>query len=387
MRARKVINGIRVVGGDCRAIVSREIGFYRVRPKIATLFLTYRCDSRCKTCSRWQLPQEQLAEWELDYDGWAIIIDKLAAAGIRVVEVFGGNVLLRKELLLQVLAGLHEKGMSIHLPTNQIGLDDEVAEAMARYVDTVYVSTDGLPEQQNEIRGLDDASRNVVQAITRLTRAREKQGSCARPVRLVCNCTVSRFNADILEELADYALLMGFDEIHYEYAGEFLPEAVARTRLDGVVPDPHYIRREQTILVDQDAAAGVKEAIRTIKKKFKDRPLRVATINIDTRSEESLWSGRIPHRKCYVMRNEVTVDPAGQIVLCPFITNVGLGDLVADAFDAIWDNARHRRLRDQHDRGGMPMCATCILGVERNPGIKQSLKRVYFTRIEPVLNR
>jgi len=385
MQMRKITHGARVVGRDLRAIVKRELDFYRVRPGISTLFLTYRCDSKCKTCTRWQMPQEELIGQELEFEGWKTVIDKLAAAGIRVTEVFGGNVLLRKDLLIKVLAYLHHKGISIHLPTNQLGLDDEVAEAFARYVDTVYVSTDGLPQQQNEIRGKEEAAQKVEQAITLLTSARTRLGPCANPVRLVCNCTVSRFNADILEDLADYALEKGFDEIHYEYAGEFLPQDVENTNMNGVVPDPHYIRQDRTILVDKDTATRVKASLRRVKQKLRDKALTPVTINIDTRSERSLWSGQIPHGRCYVMRNEVTVDPAGRVVVCPFITNVTFGDLVTESFADIWNNSQHKEFRRLHGRGEMPMCSTCILGVERNPGIKQSLKRIYFNRIESLL--
>ena len=53
----------------------------------------------------------------------AAVPERFRAAGVRVVEIFGGNVLLRKDLLIPVLHYLHDNGICIHLPTNQIGME------------------------------------------------------------------------------------------------------------------------------------------------------------------------------------------------------------------------------------------------------------------------
>jgi len=385
MKLNSLIKGFKVVSADCGNILRRELRYYEVRPSISTLFLTYRCNSKCKTCTRWQDPQDELEKQEIGFAEWKRIIDQLSAAGVNVTEVFGGNVLLRKELLIQLLEYMHHKGVAIHMPTNQIGLDDDVAEAIIKHVHTVYISTDGLPQRQNDIRGIEDAASNVDQAITRLRRVRSQLSGCGNTTRIVCNNTVSRFNADIMEEMVEYAVNAGFDEIHFEYAGEFLLEDVRKSVIDGVVPDPHYIKGEETILVDSAMAARIKQSIKNIKRKYRDSAIGISTINIDTRSERSLWSGEIPHSKCYVVRNEVTVDPSGNLVPCPFITNYALGNLLTDRFDDVWNNEKHRRFLRLHEEGGLPMCANCILGVERNPGVLQSLKRVYRSRLEPVL--
>ena len=379
----KLLKGVRIIFRDIAEIAIREIDYYRVRPVSATLFLTYRCDSRCQTCSRWQLPQKYLQEHELNYLQWQNIVDQLVTAGVDTCEIFGGNVLLRKKLLLPLLAYLHHNKIAVHLPTNQIGLDKEVAEAVVKYVDTIYVSTDGLGTQQDNIRGVSGAAQNAQQAIEQLLHAREKFADSENKLRIVCNVTVSRFNADSLEALTEYALVAGFDEIHFEYAGEFLPDEIKMSAIDGVIPDPHYVRGAYSILPDQQTAKRIKQTLKQIKKKYQGHRLGIVTLNIDSRSEQSLSTGVISHRKCYVLRKEVTVDPSGNIVPCPFVTNYPVGNMLNHQFSELWTGEHFKRFREAHSAGRLTMCKRCILGVQRNPGVTGQLQRIFLSRIKP----
>lgn len=379
------INAVKVISRDLATLARREMDFRRAKPVTSTLFLTYRCDSRCKTCTMWQKPQEQEKQREIGFAEWKVIIDQLADTGIRAAEIFGGNVLLRKGLLGQILQYLHEKGFHIYLPTNQIGLDDQIAESIVAYVDTVYISTDSLGAQQNNIRGIKGASHYAEESIDKLKRCRSRIALNSESPRLVCNTTVSKHNVDIMENMVDYALSMGFDEIHFEYAGEFDEETVERSRINGLKPEPYYLKQDESILVDQAGARKIKENIKQIKRRYGNAPIVISTINIDSISETDLWRGTIPHKNCYVERNEVTVDPSGELVICPFINNYKMGSLLSNSLGELWTNEKHLAFRALQNKGGLPMCQSCILGVQRNPGVMSSLKRIYRSRIEPIL--
>lgn len=382
-----IVNGLKVISKDLVALGHRQSAFCRAKPLTSTLFLTYRCNSKCKTCTMWLRPQDDEKKKEIGFEQWKVIIDQLADMGIRSTEIFGGNVLLRKELLIDVLAYLHECGIAIHLPTNQIGLDDQIAEDITRYVDTVYISTDSYGVRQNDIRGIKDASTHMEEAITKLKRARGSISPGASCPRLVCNTTVSKYNVNIMEEMVDYASSLEFDEIHFEYAGEFNKETVSLSTIDGLKPTPYYLKQDESILVDREGASNIKKNIKRIKLLHKNSNIVVRTINIDSLSEENLWRGTIPHKKCYVERNEVTVDPSGNLIICPFINNYKMGNLLSDSLDTLWGSEKQLVFRAVQNKGGLPMCQNCILGVQRNPGLMTSLKRIYLSRIEPALLR
>lgn len=377
---------LKVLLTESRLLTRREVDFHKIKPRTSTMFMTYRCDSKCKTCTMWQRPQEQEIEKEIDLEAWKNIIDKLSAAGIEVVEPFGGNALLRKELLVSVLEYLHKKGITIHLPTNQIGLDDQVIEAIVKNVDYVYLSNDGLGSEQDLVRGVKGASRMAEGAIEKMLRYRNKNNDRANPLRIICNCTVSKFNIGSLEGVAEYALKKGFDEVDFEYVGEFEKDEVEASRIMDITPNAQYIRLGDSILASKEEAAIIKSSLRKIKKKYKNSPIFVQTINIDSLSTKDLYRGTIPHKKCYVERIEVTVDPYGNIVICPFITNYILGNLVNELFESIWNNDKHKFFRKAQNNGRLPMCRHCILGVQRNPGIMKSLHRIYLGKIKSKLS-
>jgi MoaA/NifB/PqqE/SkfB family radical SAM enzyme len=366
---------------DVQALAQRQRHFQRVLPLTSLLFLTYRCNSHCRTCTFWKRPHREEEKREIGFQEWRIIIDKLAAAGVRATEVFGGNVLLRKDLLLSVLRYLKEKEFEIHLPTNQIGLDDEIARSIVTYVDYVYISTDGVGEHQDAIRGLKGSSQRAEAAVTKLLRLRR---GCKTP-KIICNTTVSRYNADLLDDLAEYALRMGFDEIHFDYAGEISKEHLEHSVIDGLLPTPYFLKEGESILVDRAGAKRLKQSLRRIRKKHAHSDIDIVTVNIDVLTEENLYEGTIPHGKCYVDRLEVTVDPAGNLIPCAFINNYINGNLLNDAFEDVWNNERYQRFRRQQNRGAIAMCKHCILGVQRNPGLLTSLKRIYLSRLAPAL--
>ena len=382
---KKALRYSRAIVGDLKDLVSRERAFHAVRPFAATIFLTYRCNSRCTTCTFWKRPHKEEKAREIDFAEWKLILDKLHAAGVRVVEVFGGNVLMRKELLVQVLRYLRKRGFIVHFPTNQIGLDDEIAEAIVACVDHVYISTDGVEEYQDAIRGLRGSAEKAESAITRLRRIR---GDAGPPPVFVCNTTVSKFNVDILDRVADYAEAKGFDEIHFEYAGEQSQEHLDHSLIDGLMPTPYYVKQgDETILVDRDGARRLKVILRQVRKRHARSRVGVRSINVDILSEEHLHEGTIPHDKCYVERTEVTVDPSGNLIACPFINNYIMGDLVRGDFDATWNNHKHRRFRELQNSDQIAMCRHCILGVQRNPGAWTTLKRIYITRVRDLQYR
>ncbi len=383
--AGKVQKAGALLWSDLKGLAKREIDFHRARPRTAILILTYRCDSRCKTCSMWRRDAGGEMEKELELSQWKAIVDKLSNEGIRVFELFGGNILLRKELVMELTRYLFGKGAIIHIPTNQLGLDDEIAEAMVNYVDTVYLSTDGTGNTQDAIRGIDGSERIGRDAVDRLLMKRRAARRQRGRLRIVCNCTVSKYNFDRLERIVEYAESKCFDEVHFEYAGEFRRPTVENSRILDITPEPHYLNEGESILVNREQAVVIKETLRKIRRKYASGPLKITTLNIDSMSLANLYKGSIPHKKCYLERCEVTVDPYGNMVACPFITNFILGNCLEGEFTKVWNGPRHKVFRKAQNSGRLPMCRNCILGVQWNHGIAKSLHRIYLTRFRPAI--
>ena len=118
----------------------------------------------------------------------------------------------------------------------------------------------------------------------------------------------------------------------------------------------------------------LKDTLSLIKNKYRNNGIGIVSINIDALSTKDLYQGNIPHKKCYAERTEVTVDPGGNLIPCPFISNYNYGSLLDSAFDNVWNNDKHKKFRKFQNRGKLQMCDHCILGVQRNPTFFTSLK-------------
>lgn len=355
--------------------VLREVGFYRVKPHVGTLFLTYRCTSRCNTCKMWQKPAQK--DKELSLSQWEYIVNILQKKGIKAIEIFGGDVLLRKDLLIPLIRYIKDLGMEIHSPTNCNLLDKDTArELIEAKVDVLYLSVDGVGEDHNKIRGVEGTFDKVTNAARYLNLARNGR----KTTRLVCNTTVSKYNVDILENIAQFAKDMCFDEQHYEYVGEMTEDQIERSIIDGLKPAPYYVRGEESVLVNKEQAILLKKKLKEIRKKYKnDRAIK--TINIDMLSVDNLNKGVFPISKCYVERLEITIDPFGNVIICPFINNYIMGNLLIDDFDTIWNRQAHKIFRSYQNNKQIAICDHCILSVQRSHSLTTALRRIFVNRV------
>jgi MoaA/NifB/PqqE/SkfB family radical SAM enzyme len=378
----KGLKGVRLVSNDMKEMLLREKDYWTMRPRTATLFLTYRCNSRCKTCSFWKLDAKAEKKHEIDLDGWKTVTDRLLTAGIDNVELFGGNVLLRKDILVPLLHYMRDRGMRIHMPTNQIGMDESVIRAIYECVDWVYLSMDGFGDDLSEIRGIQSANELFSNTLESLLELRRSEPGSGKPGQsIICNTTVSRFNVDSLEQIAEYACRMGCDEIHFEPAGEMTREAIAASSIDGNVPRSYFVRDSDPILMTREQVVLLRRRLRDIKRRFGEE-ITVSTVNIDSISDRELSHGEYDNRRCFVASCEATVDPAGNLVGCMFFNNFPLGSLLDAPFRDVWLGEKRARFLEHRRTARPPICRQCIVGVQRNPGVYRSMRRIYHKRIK-----
>jgi hypothetical protein len=162
--------------------------------------------------------------------------------------------------------------MWIHMPTNQIGMDEPTARAIYECVSWVYLSMDGIGDDLSEIRGIRSADSLFSDTLRSLHELRRVDPGGGKPgQRIICNTTVSRFNVDTLEQIAEYACRMGCDEIHFEPAGEMTREAIAASSIDGKVPRSYFVRDADPILMTREQATLLRRRLREIKRRFGDQ--------------------------------------------------------------------------------------------------------------------
>ncbi|MBD3310526.1 radical SAM protein [Candidatus Woesearchaeota archaeon] len=93
------------------------------RPILSYLFTDWKCNIDCHYCFDFDNKREGM-----DLDTAKASIDWLKSKGCRVVAIMGGEPLLRKKFILEVIRYGSNRGMFVYLPTNGYLLDKEFIE-------------------------------------------------------------------------------------------------------------------------------------------------------------------------------------------------------------------------------------------------------------------
>ena len=131
-----------------------------VLPREILLAITYKCNSKCKTCGIWEKYQKdhQMISEELTLEEFKKFVNKNNY--LKTLAITGGEPFLRKDLY-DIVVYLDQKGYSTHLTTNAIAVEHIMKETQ-RILDgftkqnpfSLQISVDGLDDIHDYIRGI-----------------------------------------------------------------------------------------------------------------------------------------------------------------------------------------------------------------------------------------
>ena len=166
-----------------------------------TVSVSYRCNSRCKTCNVWLLPNDDLV-----LDEWDRVFESLGKAPYWFT-FSGGEPTLRHDLPEMVgSAYRHCQPGIINIPTNGIqdkiipGRIEQVLQAAPKSEVIINLSLDGLGEKHNEIRGVANNWKRSMSTWGQLKRLKKQYKNLTLGVHTV----ISNFNVDSFYELCEY---------------------------------------------------------------------------------------------------------------------------------------------------------------------------------------
>ncbi|HUT62697.1 MAG TPA: radical SAM protein, partial [Anaerolineae bacterium] len=125
-------------------------------PETVSLFLTYKCNLRCKMCGQWgaggwalDMPREELNR-ELTFEQMSILIDELAVFK-PALTLFGGEPFLCDNWG-NLVCYIKSKGLRVNIITNGTLLSQHVEKVVDFGVDELIFSLDGPEDVHDEMR-------------------------------------------------------------------------------------------------------------------------------------------------------------------------------------------------------------------------------------------
>jgi len=328
------------------------------KPTDVVLFLTYRCTNQCKACTIWQRPVNQ--DEELTWEDWRPVFEKFKRGGIKSVELFGGDALLRKELLFQMIRFCSENGMATYLPTNSNGLTDETARQMVDAgLGTIYFSLDESDGIEGQVRGVKGHTEKVRASIQRI---RDERGDRPSPVIEVIT-TVSGMNYRHLHELASFARDAGADAHEFRGITEFTTPVVDASSVNGTSPEPYFMPSDShSHGFTPEQANELLEILKDLRRRRGEfAPMRISMMNMEGLTQEHLTTLEYPQHDCLFCTTQMNVTPYGDVIPCPYFNEYRLGNLLDEDIPDVWGSDRHREFTRRQQSDKIPMCSQCSI--------------------------
>lgn len=159
--------------------------------------ITYGCNSKCKTCTYWQMSSKKADD--LSTEEVYQLLDEAYDFGMRGYYLFGGEPLVRSDIEA-VVKYAKGKGFLTTMNTNASLLAAK-AHSLGQNLDFVFVSLDYYNDYHDTIRGRKGAFQEAIQGIQRI---REVGNTRATFVT-----TISKLNFDAIEPMAKFAQNLG----------------------------------------------------------------------------------------------------------------------------------------------------------------------------------
>ena len=276
----------------------RRFGRPRPFPFNLVVSVTYRCNSRCKTCNVWKRSAEELTTEE-----WERVFSKIGATPY-YLTFSGGEPFLREDIAGIVSSAVRLcKPSIITIPTNALLTSvvprrvEEIATAANGIELGINVSLDGVGEEHDTIRGVQGNYERALETY-RTLRALSYPN-----LTLSIHTVVSRFNVQRLPQIYDELSRLKPDSYISEVAEERVE--LGTTGMD-ITPSPEEYARVADFLAAQ-ARNGTYTGLARITQAFRAQYYELAKRILAERRQV------IP---CYAGFSSAHIAPDGDVWSC-----------------------------------------------------------------------
>ncbi|HEX3843114.1 MAG TPA: radical SAM protein [Steroidobacteraceae bacterium] len=314
------------------------------RLPLVTLYLSERCNSRCRSCDYWRHGRA-----DLDLDAVAQLLPGLRRLGTGTAVLSGGEPLLNRQWA-QIASLLSGEGLELWLLTSGLSLAKHAPRAGTLFR-SITVSLDGCdPATYAFIRGV-DAFDVVCKGIS---------AAAATGVPVTVRVTLQRANFRQLTSFVDLTRRLGARQVSFLAVDVANPHAFARH--DGFESNlalrPGELAELEALMLalERDRAEAFSSGF------IAENPRKLGRILQYFSAVCGLAA--YPPVHCNAPEFSAVVDAKGRVSPCFFIP--GPSDASArDGLDEVLNRADMAALRASIRAGGRPECATCVCSMWR----------------------
>jgi MoaA/NifB/PqqE/SkfB family radical SAM enzyme len=176
-------------------------------PEAVTLFLTHRCNLRCKMCGQWgeggvtKSKSAGLVKEEMTLDRLVRLIDDIAPSNPGIT-LFGGEPLLHKGAI-DLIRHIKSRGLHCLVITNGFLVQDLAQDIVSSGLDELNLSLDGNKELHDSIRGMPGLFDKIMAGLEKIHEIKIAKGLKKPFVNI--QCTITKYNYRFLEQMLDVA--------------------------------------------------------------------------------------------------------------------------------------------------------------------------------------
>lgn len=323
---------------------------YVPKPLGITLNVTEKCNLRCKMCYWWKkdLKGEELSEKDI-----LGIIEDMKDWGVNRINLSGGESLLRKNIVFNVLSLCNEYGIETGLVTNGWLLDEKTADQLVmRGLARISISIDGIGNTHDNIRGIKGSYDKAIDAINNLNKSKERLNiKCVVHLNtVVCNENLDEL-LNLIELAKSLNCIIWFQAFHcYDDNGKLVKDEknslwIPKDRLNKL---NEILDKVIEIKMKESGIIGnPMDELRHMKKYFED--YNVKKVN------------------CHAAFDALSIDSFGNVQPCWHRKSIR--NIKEEGIRAIWESDEYKKTLISMQHCTLP----CLLNCHFTPGSLGSL--------------
>ena len=335
----KILQMLRTGAHVLQTHAARQWGGPSPGPLFVYLMATEACNLKCRFCDLWrtQHRSEGALANELTTHEMLGLVDELSKMGCMIVNVWGGEPLLRADLC-EIVRAIGQAGMASVVTTNGLLVTETAArDLVAAGVGSVFVSLDSpVPADHNALRGGQGIYKRAVQGLKRL---REAGGSS---ISVGINVLVNRRNSHQLYQMVRLAEHLSVDSVRF-------------LSLELGLPFSKYSATDRSLFDFDD------QALRDLRVELRKaaRAAEAANINCNLRAYlrgmPAYYAGKYRPKACFAGDLICDIDARGNVAPCLTVGRM-IGNVRERPFREIWTSEEFHRLRRDARRLRCPLC-------------------------------